>query len=325
MLISVSRSFPAILSLAIHLGFSHSYGGELDRWHLREPSFYTNSLFHAEYSASNGLFVAFGGDAVPTSIDGQTWGRPVLPASFGVQDVCVVDGRFVAVGASASGNFLLSSNGTHWFIQQSLPGWNLKRVAYGNGKYVASGQQSGSYGIMVSSNLVNWSLVVSSAPDLADLGFGNGIFVGITEQGAVLTSPDGLHRAYKRSGTGGSFQQVAFGNSRFVATGGGCCPTSLLISEDGESWALHTNGVPWFGFAALSFFNGTFIGGNDFSPTNVFTSVDGTNWIQHNFGVAILVDDFAFWERDVRCCRIATKRGLLRRNPPVGRCVGGAD
>jgi hypothetical protein len=49
--------------------------------------------------------------------------------------------------------------------------------------------------------------------------YGNGLFVAVGEDGAILTSPDGVSWTRQTLGTGNLLYDVTYGNGTFVAVG----------------------------------------------------------------------------------------------------------
>jgi hypothetical protein len=49
--------------------------------------------------------------------------------------------------------------------------------------------------------------------------YGNGLFVAVGEDGAILTSPDGVNWTRRTSGTRNGLESVTYGNGLFVAVG----------------------------------------------------------------------------------------------------------
>jgi hypothetical protein len=65
-----------------------------------------------------------------------------------------------------------------------------------------------------------WTLRNLGNP-LGGVAYGNGLFVAVGWNGAILTSPDGVTWTQRTSGTGNGLNGVAYGNGRFVAVGRG--------------------------------------------------------------------------------------------------------
>jgi hypothetical protein len=170
----------------------------------------------------NGLFVAVGSEAgapgaspftVTTSPDGVTWTTrftgsvPNVPLRAGVT---FGGGRFVAAGYG----IFTSDNGIDWDKRDSA---NVSDVAYGNGLYVAVGQQ----GIVVSStDGLSWRRGPNTGGTFLGIGYGGGVFLASAlSQGPVVPdvrwSLDGIN--WSRHNLGQSVQDVAFGKGRFVA------------------------------------------------------------------------------------------------------------
>jgi len=169
----------------------------------------------------NGQFVAVGGNSLPqnrptnglngvdyaigaiaTSADGVTWVQRECDTTNALLDIAYGNGQFVAVGGHVQdfwasgfldvGSIVTSADGTNWLVRVAGISPGLRKVAYGNGQFVAMGEN----GIMLSSadgvnwtqpqQLTDWSL----GPD--GIAYGNGHFVvlsrtGILESGSIIT------------------------------------------------------------------------------------------------------------------------------------------
>jgi hypothetical protein len=99
-------------------------------------------------------------------------------------------------------------------------GSSLNAAAYGNGVYVAVGDNGT---VTTSPDQVSWTTqtVVSSTglsePSLKAVTFGGGLFVAVGTY--IWTSPDGVKWTYSACPVG-PFYTVAYGNGRYVAAGG---------------------------------------------------------------------------------------------------------
>ncbi len=153
-------------------------------------------------------------------------------------------------------------------------------IAYGNGKFVATGNGSN---LAISSDGINWTSGTMPESDYWEtLIYGNGKFIAAGTNGDhVAVSSDGI------SWTGGTMPpphpsyftwawQIAYGNGMFVALGG----DQFATSSDGINWAtssLPTSAANWSSFI---YANGIFVGTNNNSHT--IESSDGINWTAEN-------------------------------------------
>jgi len=181
-----------------------------------------------------GRFVAVargGGARIATSTDGLTWQSVDSPATTAWRSVVYGGNRFVAVGDGVAG-VMTSLDGLTWTLSEAPMG-SWRTVAYGAGRFVAAGDA-----VMVSTDGMSWAL---STPGvgvvLGDLAYGDGWFVGVTDQGggAVRTSADGVTWTAATLTGLASARSVSFGNGRFLLSG--ATPTGGLWSSiDGSVW-----------------------------------------------------------------------------------------
>jgi hypothetical protein len=239
-----------------------------------------------------------------------TWRVP-SPPSIVFRHVVFAEGQFVAVGFE--GAVITSTNGTNWFLEESVTTNVLHRIMHGE-RYVASGN----YGTVIAStngkhwhlgNYVNHHLLLAVAygnetylaldasgtfarsPDAlawtlveppasgggADMIYGGGWFVAVGIAGMILTSTNGLDWVERESGTTGSIHSIAYGDGRFVAVGnegGGAGTGFILTSFDAITWFLQS--VDTY-LKDVTFADGRFVivGGGIGSPGNSLSSSDG--------------------------------------------------
>src|SRR5262249_31731041 len=155
-----------------------------------------------------------------------------------------------------NGTLLVSTDAVSWTVRSTgLTNIAAGPIIYGNGTFVALGTGSGE--VLTSPDAQNWSVRNSKAiRPLSALGFGNGIFVGISSQfcqistngsdwstpvptsallyasglacgpgtfiavgrfGTILTSSDGIQWQPRNSNTTLSLNAAAYGNGSFVS------------------------------------------------------------------------------------------------------------
>jgi hypothetical protein len=185
------------------------------------------------------------------------------------------------VTVSAPNYAAYSTNGINWSASTLPSSGTWVGVAYGNGLFVASAQNSaqGAY----STNGINWS--ASALPFSGTWNFmtyGNGTFVVVaagTNQAAFSTN--GITWTACTMPSSAQWQSVAYGDGVFVA-----------IAYDSASAAYSTNGIAWTaatlpastGWYALGYGNGTFVtaaGGT----TAAAYSTNGITWTATTLGL----------------------------------------
>ena len=242
-------------------GFITSSNGS--DWSFRTS---TNSVYYEAIAFRNGVLVAVGQfgnfDAITTSTNGgvdwaeQTLSFSSVPSltSLSLGGVTAANGGFVAVGelrlSVGSGNYtnysqlISSTNGIDWKLApvNSQFGNGLVTIAYGNGTYVAIGNQAVPNGgvlwfILSSTNGTTWQKTFSSAQ-------------------------------------GSTSESVAFGDGHFAVVGSDQAGALVLTSADGQVWSRHAgpSGTPLY----VVFGDGLFLGTD--GSGKVYSSIDGINW-----------------------------------------------
>lgn len=116
------------------------------------------------------------------------------------------------------------------------------------------------------------------------VAFGNGLFVAVGDNGAIVTSPDGNVWTVRASGTTDRLPALAFGNARFVAT---CANRNApaITSQDGINWApvpvTDANGTPSesSAFKTIAFGGGRFLAAGAGPASNeLMASADGISF-----------------------------------------------
>jgi hypothetical protein len=199
------------------------------------------------YGVVNGSpqFVAVGGSyesgASATSSDLVNWTsasgiapHELYAVTYGVPNNGLSP-RFVAVGAS--GTTACSTDGMTWTTSNDGdPNENyLEGVAYGNGVFVAVGENGSVYYSTTGSG--SWMPATITSPYLASyqelylvsITFADGLFVAATsgdggspygEGGSLFISQDGMNWTETFPPTGEGFNGVGYGDGQFIAVGG---------------------------------------------------------------------------------------------------------
>jgi hypothetical protein len=136
----------------------------------------------------------------------------------------------------------------------------------------------------------HWRNPLPHGLDIADVAYGKGTFVAVGDQGAIVTSFDGVTwTVVPSSGSKASLGGVAFGNGKFVAVGSVAEPGHdrlhgcILTSSDGTNWKVSVKRMnePLY---SVAFLNNEFmvVGGSNC----VYTSSDGNVWSSRIVGRA---------------------------------------
>jgi hypothetical protein len=177
-------------------------------------------------------------------------------------------------GFGQSPPVLAQSAPVQWQWVNPLPtGNNLNGVAYGNGRYVAVGDQ----GTIETStdDGRTWTAEPSGVTaDLRAVVYGGGLFVAVGSGGVVLTSPDGVGWTVAQAPGAGAddLRAVAYGGGRFVAVGCHAAATS----GDGVHWSTSEP----FPCTALGGATGVAYGAGAWVVVGEagYVSGDGQNW-----------------------------------------------
>ena len=202
-------------------------------WTRRAPV--AMDLFSVEYG--NDLFVAVGGtwgtNFIIVSVDGVNWMQRPLPAitppTAPLKDVTYAASQFVAVAARQG---IRSQYGLDWETNQMPPYvYELDAVAYGNGRFVATGP----YTILSSTNnATSWASAANFVGHYnSGVAFGNGYFVIVGDNGVAGYSTNG-HNWTGLPASQPALSDVAFGNNRFVAVGES---GAIKYSTNATNWA----------------------------------------------------------------------------------------
>ena len=154
----------------------------------------------------------------------------------------------------------------------------LYGVAYGNGSYVAAGESSADYPVILTSpDGAIWTATYTGTTPyyyLTAITYNNGMFVATGQNGQILTSPDGNTWTPRSSGTGNQLNAVVFGESQFVTVGA----TGTILGTG----SLPPPPVPHLMPPGFDFSSGTaqftFAGGMPGSTVNLQASTDLKNW-----------------------------------------------
>lgn len=178
------RSTPILLVLLLLAARLPSSLTAADRWDWSVLEQGYSSGLNA-LASSGTLVVAVGASGqILTSSDSVSWTRCRTLTTTTLMDVAWSGGAFVAVGNS--GLILRSTDGVNWTPQTSRTSSNLSKIAWNGSRFFVSGGGGG-----ISSDGIQWSFGVSSAPIMADLTVDGNTFLGVSGLKAYF-SADGV-------------------------------------------------------------------------------------------------------------------------------------
>ena len=184
-------------------------------------------------------------------------------------DIMNADGTYITVGhhdleTGIEGAVGTSRNGRIWNISYIESG-SLRKIEYGNGRFVALDGTSSAY---VSDDASNWR-----AADIGfrclDIAYGNGLFTAVGYEGGIATSADGEEWEVVR--TQGSTRNVVYGDGEFLVV----TSNYTYKSTDGTEWTEYANIGNFSNIYDIIYGNGIYVLNED---GNIYTSPDGINW-----------------------------------------------
>jgi len=130
----------------------------------------------------------------------------------------------------------------------------------------------------------HWRTPLPQGDNLSAITYGNGLFVAVGDNGAIITSPDGVSWIARSSGTNNRLNGIAYGNGLYVAVGENA---RILTSPDGMTWADRSDLQPFIpSLTEITFGNGMFVASGVFDRyIYSFTSLDGATWTNGASGI----------------------------------------
>jgi hypothetical protein len=155
---------------------------------------------------ANGTFLVTGrdlhttpGGTTATSPDGLHWTVHTVSNSVSIgvnRGTSGGSNNFVAVGwdgpAPTNGLIQFSPDGVVWGEPVTIPSTPINGVAYGQGTYVAVGENRGAPAVVTSTDGVHWNTrTVPGNGPLYSITTGGGTLVAVGESGVIVTSTNG--------------------------------------------------------------------------------------------------------------------------------------
>lgn len=207
-------------------------------------------------------------------------------------DVIYALSLFVAV---ADEGIMTSPDGITWTSRSTAAA--PKSVAFGNGVFVAVGENSGeSHAVFTSPDGITWTEVSNPAERWDCVRFGNGLFVACSTNGTtIFTSPDGVTWTQRVKPNSTVQRGLAYGAGKWVIMGDDGEGGPLLItSADAITWTAPVS-QPTSPGRFLIFANNTFVSCYSGSTSGIIShSTDGLTWTDVDTGFAHLLQAVAY-------------------------------
>lgn len=220
------------------------------------------------------------------SVDGKIWSGPHVVSdqkNLSLKSIIFANDQYVAVGHD--GNSYISTDGKAWtshtIASDSLDYFDS--IAYGNGYYIAVGENLNNQLTCVSQDAKSWACQgqsgSSSTEELMTVSYGNGIFVTAGNRGTGYYSDNyGISWTQSKVSSSVNIRGSAYGNNTFVAVGS----NYSFVSSDGTSWSPHIiSGMAEYDYPHSMIFDGS----KFWSVTDnsyLYSSNDGVNWSKSN-------------------------------------------
>ncbi len=182
----------------------------------------------SDLACSSAVFVGVSSAGICTTTNGYNWQTNSVTTNS-LHGVKYANGLFFAVGDN--GAIYSSGDGFNWTNVSLTNAGSFYATDYGNGVYACAGNIAAS-----SPDGVTWSLAPSNSPEpICKMAYGDGLFVGASYSGVILTSSDGLNWQIQYTNPNGeAFSGVAF-----------CCGVFLAISGQSGATFESCDGVHW--------------------------------------------------------------------------------
>ena len=185
----------------------------------------------------NGRYLAVSENGTAYSDDSAaTWKVSKAREKLFIYDAAYSGKDFIVVGNS--GAIATSPDGLDWTERDAETTSDLLGVVWGNDRALAYGSGGTT---LTSTDLAKWNTLIDPRRQFGSMVFGGSVFVGLTIDGKIFASSDGLawDSAYAVS-TGQYLGHLAYGNGIFLV-GDATNPGTLLKSTDGRLWTRIQN------------------------------------------------------------------------------------
>lgn len=276
-----------------------------------------NHDFSSQDAVTRGGFVCLPELGIEPFGLAATWTAETTPANKSWTTLAHSPTRVVALQSDGTGvtDLMTSTNGDNWTSGDTDVQVNFESVVYGDGRFVAVGDDTTGFTLITSSGdtfvtsggdtiVVDPGLRVATSFDgltwtqqlaaaryaWSSVTYGAGLFVAVANGNGnstqVMTSPDGVTwtlRSTPAALANHVWRSVVFGNDRFVAVASGGTGTlnRAMYSLDGITWTAATTPADPAGCVSVTYGNGLFVAVANTSSSGIkgaMSSPDGITW-----------------------------------------------
>ncbi|TYQ16687.1 UNVERIFIED_CONTAM: S-layer family protein [Acetivibrio alkalicellulosi] len=120
--------------------------------------------------------------------------------------------------------------------------------------------------------------------NLRDIVYGDNLFVAVGNEGAILTSSDGVSWTQRESNTTNTLNRVIYSGTNYVIVGSS---GTILTSQNGIEWIKRTSPIS-ANLRTIAYGDGTYVisGASDPNPINILRSNNAISWELHSGYIA---------------------------------------
>jgi hypothetical protein len=289
----------------------------------------TNSTLDAVHYANGKWIAVGGGRYLLQSVDGIQWQLSQPLPFNGFNDVYYADNKWVAVGgfdraaiatanadatewrdespAGAHGLYMVGFAQNQWLSLGNLGEiatsaaageWELHHppttdwltdVAFGSGKWVASGGSYPRKAIVYSNNGSDWTnATLNGGSTVIAIGHHNGTWITVGSEGSILRSTNGMVFDPQPSPVNSALRGVQYADGQWVAVG--IYSKILTSTDDGLSWSIVPSGTT-LSFEKLARSDSAWVAA---ALTGVAVSTNAQAWTEYSLDPNAWLDCLAY-------------------------------
>jgi hypothetical protein len=186
--------------------------------------------------------------------------------------------------------------GDRWNLQETPVNGDYRKIAFGNGIFVALDLTKTNNNLLTSYDGINWKVrVMGLKSKWHGICFGGGKFVVVSSETnityQVANSYDGINWTFHESANNDMrWFDICYGGDQYVAVAWNDSVNCVMTSPDGETWTQRTGIVDNY-WTCVEYGNGIYVALASFtigSGTLCMTSPDGITWTERDTGITFM-------------------------------------